>query len=215
VHLVDTDGKGVDSATPTSLIVAGKEYPLDILVLSTGYVTPAIGGGSPAVRTGITIHGRGGKSLDDKWQTHGAATLHGVCSNGFPNLFFAPLSQAAQAANNVFTLDVAAEHIAHIIKQAEAKAGKGAVIEVSSTAEEAWSMQIMQGAGWFATVMGCTPGYITSEGEALKQPEDPREMAKKARSGGWSQGMASYLKMLEAYRADGEIQGVEVSAKAA
>jgi hypothetical protein len=215
VYLVDTDGKGVDSATSTGLVFAGKEYPLDIIILSTGYVTPSIGGGSPAVRTGISIYGRGGKSLDDKWQNHGAATLHGVCSNGFPNLFFAPLSQSAQAANNVFTLDVGAEHIVHIIAQAEAKAGEAAIVEVSSAAEEAWSMQIMQAAGWFATVMGCTPGYITSEGEALRQPEDPMEMAKKARGGNWSQGMASFLKVLQAYRADGSIQGIEVAARAA
>ncbi|KAK4119165.1 pyridine nucleotide-disulfide oxidoreductase-like protein [Parathielavia appendiculata] len=216
VHLVDTDGKGVDSATSAGLVVAGKEYPLDVLILSTGYVTPAIGGGSPAVRTGISIYGRGGQSLDDKWQNQGAATLHGVCTNGFPNLFFAPLSQSAQAANNVFTLDIGAEHIAHIIAQAEARAEpSGAVIEVSSEAEEGWSLQIMQHAGWFASVMGCTPGYITSEGEALRQSQDPMEMAKKARSGNWSKGMAAFLKVLQDYRADGSLRGIEVTSRAA
>ncbi|AEO63111.1 uncharacterized protein THITE_2040621 [Thermothielavioides terrestris NRRL 8126] len=219
VHLVDTDGKGVESATQSGLVVAGKEYPLDILVLSTGYVTPSIGGGSPAARTGIEVYGRGGKSLDDKWQQHGAATLHGVCSNGFPNLFFAPLSQAGQAANNVFTLDVGAEHVVHIIEKAEARAraeaglgggGGGAVVEVTSAAEEAWSLEIMKRAAWFTSVMGCTPGYITSEGEALRQPQDQAERAKKARAGPWTQGMASFLKVLQEYRADGSLQGFEV-----
>lgn len=178
-------------------------------------MTPSIGGGSPAVRTGIEIYGRGGKSLDDKWQNHGAATLHGVCSNGFPNLFFAPLSQSAQAANNVFTLDIGAEHITHIIEQAEARVGGDAIVEVSSEAEEAWSLEIMKRAGWFATVMGCTPGYITSEGEAMRQSADPMEMAKKARGGNWTQGMASFAKLLEEYRAEGSLQGIEVAKVAA
>ena len=210
VHLVDTDGKGVESATADGFVVAGQKYPLDVIVLSTGYVTPSIGGGSPAVRTGIEIYGRGGKSLDDKWQNHGAATLHGMCSNGFPNLFFTPLSQSAQAANNVFTLDVGAEHIVHIIEKAEARVGGGAIAEVSSEAEEAWSLEIMRRAGWFATVMGCTPGYITSEGEAMRQSGDMMGMAKKARGGNWTHGMASFAKILEEYRADGSLQGIEV-----
>ncbi|KAL2146643.1 hypothetical protein VTI28DRAFT_3142 [Corynascus sepedonium] len=213
VHLVDTDGKGVDSANSSGLVVAGKEYPLDILVLSTGYVTPSIGGGSPAVRTGVEIYGRGGKSLDDKWQTQGASTLHGVCSNGFPNLFFTPLSQSSQASNNAFTLDVGIEHIAHIIEKAEARVGGDALVEVTSEAEEAWALQVMQHASWFASVMGCTPGYITSEGEALQRSADPMEMAKKARGSNLSQGMAAFLKLLQEYRAEGSLKGFEVSSR--
>ncbi|KAK4139804.1 pyridine nucleotide-disulfide oxidoreductase [Dichotomopilus funicola] len=215
VHLVDTDGKGIDSATSGGLVFAGKEYPLDILILSTGYVTPSIGGGSPAVRTGIDIFGRNGRSMDEKWQNHGASTLHGVSSNGFPNLFFAPLSQSAQASNNAFTLDVGTEHIVHVIEKAEARTGGNAIVEVTSEAEEAWALEIMRRAGWFATVMGCTPGYVTSEGEALKVSQDPVEMARKARSSNWSEGMASFLKLLEEYRADGSIKGFEVVSRAA
>jgi hypothetical protein len=215
VHLVDTDGKGVDSATANGLVVAGKEYPLDILILSTGYVTPSIGGGSPAVRTGIDVYGRGGRSLDEKWKSQGASTLHGASSNGFPNLFFAPLSQSSHSANNVFTLDVGSQHAVHIIEQAEAKAGGSAIIEVTSEAEEAWALEIMKRAPWFASVMVCTPGYITAEGEALKQPEDPMEMAKNARAGNWTQGIVTFIEALEEYRADGQLKGIDVVPRAA
>lgn len=217
VHLVDTAGKGVDSATETGLVVAGKEYPIDILILSTGYVTPAIGNGSPAVRTGIEIRGREGRSLDDKWQNHGAATLHGVCSNGFPNLFFAPLAQAGQAVNNVFTLDVGAEHAVHIIAKAADRVPSGAraIVEVTSEAEEAWSLEIMKRAAWFASVTGCTPGYITSEGEASRMVQDPAAMMKRSRVSPWGEGMASFLSVLQAYRADGSLKGIEVASAVA
>ncbi|KAL2268942.1 hypothetical protein VTJ83DRAFT_3788 [Remersonia thermophila] len=221
VHLVDTDGKGVDNANQSGLVVAGKEYPLDILILGTGYVTPAVGGGSPAARAGIEIYGRGGKSLDDKWRNnHGAATLHGICTNGFPNLFFMPLAQSGQAVNNVFTLDVGAEHIVHFVACAEARAGQGAVIEVTSPAEEAWTFEIVKQAAWHSSMAGCTPGYLSNEGEFLrhqqqqaKQAQDPAAQFRQARHGTWTRGIASYLKVLQGYRDEGSLQGVEVTAR--
>jgi cation diffusion facilitator CzcD-associated flavoprotein CzcO len=75
VHLVDTDGRGVDSATAQGLVVGGKEYPLDVLILSTGYRSPAIGAGDPAAKIGIDIVGRGGRSLTEKWTAQGPTTL--------------------------------------------------------------------------------------------------------------------------------------------
>jgi cation diffusion facilitator CzcD-associated flavoprotein CzcO len=215
VHLVDTDGKGVDSATPTGLVVAGKEYPLDVLVLSTGYVTPSIGSGNPATRAGMQIYGRGGRSLDDKWQNHGAATLHGVCTNGFPNLFFSPVAQSGQAVNNVFSIGAGSEHAVHIIAKAEAKAGAGAIVEVTSEAEEAWTMEILKRAAWFAGVGGCTPGYITAEGEFTRISGDPAEMMKRSRTTPWGEGMESFLNVLRAYRAEGSLNGIEIAARAA
>ncbi|KAK3370467.1 pyridine nucleotide-disulfide oxidoreductase-like protein [Podospora didyma] len=211
VHLVDTDGKGIDAATQNGLVVANTTYPLDILVLSTGFRTPAYKSGSPASRADIAVYGRGGKSLDDKWLGQGAATLHGICTNGFPNLFFTGVAQTGQAANFVYTLDAGGQHIAHIIAAAEKKAGPGAVVEVTSEAEEAWSGQIMQRAAYFASVVGCTPGYITAEGEATKTTQDPLAMMKQARSSTWSEGMESFIKVLEAYRAEGDLKGLEIT----
>jgi len=211
VHLVDTDGKGIDSATKDGLVVAGKEYPIDVLVLSTGYRSPGYGNGSPVARSGVEIHGRQGKSLEDKWQNHGASTLHGVCSNGFPNLFFMGNSQQANTGAFTMVLEVAIEHVAHIVSQAEKRTGgRRAVVEVTSEAEEAWAMEILKGAGWFATVAGCTSGYITNEGEANKGSTDPMEMMKKARSSPWSAGFNDYIRVLEKYQADGKIEGFQV-----
>ena len=216
VHLVDTDGKGISSATEAGLVVDGKEYPLDILILCTGYRTPAIGNGSPAAKTGIAVLGREGRSLDDKWQGHGAATLHGMCSNGYPNLFFANTAQAGAATNFVFVLDVQARHVAHVIAEAEGRTEAGArpLVEVTSAAEEGWSGECMRRAAWFGGVAGCTPGYITSEGETMRGT-DPQEMMKTSRSVPWCEGMSSYVKILEAWREKGGLEGLEVGAVAA
>jgi len=35
--LVDTDGKGIEKITPNGIVANGKEYPLDVIVFSTGF----------------------------------------------------------------------------------------------------------------------------------------------------------------------------------
>jgi hypothetical protein len=52
------------------------EYPLDLIVLSTGLTLS--GAASPAEKAKIIILGRGGKSMQEKWAT-GLATLHEQC----------------------------------------------------------------------------------------------------------------------------------------
>ena len=214
VHLVDTNGKGVSSATGSGLIVDGKEYPVDILILATGYRTPADGAGSPAIRTGIKVLGRNGRSFDEKWENQGATTLHGVVSNGFPNLFFAGPTQSSSAANFVMALDMITSHVAFIIGEAERRVGEGkqAVIEPSVEAEEMHSGEIMRRAAWFGALSPCTPGYLTSEGEFTAGSKDPASMMKAARSGGWTEGMESFMAHLQSWRDSGALQGLEIHA---
>lgn len=168
VHLLDTDGKGVSRATECGLVVGDNEYPLDIIIFATGYRAPGYGIGSPAVRTGVEIIGRNGQSLDKKWQTKGAATLHGYATNGFPNLFFSSANQATQTGNNIMMLGIIATHITYIIAQAERRVGPGqrAIIEVTPDAEEAHTAQILKRAPFYSTLAGCTPGYFNSYNEA-------------------------------------------------
>lgn len=211
VHLVDTGGKGLSAATAAGLVVDGKEYPLDVLILCTGFRTPAIGNGSPAARTAIDIFGRQGRSFDEEWQARGAATLHGIYTNGYPNLFLASTSQAGIATNFVLVLDVTSRHVAHIVAEAERRAEPGTrpVLEPSVDAQEDWSMECMRRATWFAGVAGCTPGYITSEGQAMSNT-DPTEVAKQSRGTPWCEGMTSYVQILEKWRADG-MEGIEIT----
>ena len=211
VHLVDTDGKGLSGANSNGLIVDGTEYPLDVLILCTGFRTPAEGNGSPAVRTGVEIRGREGRSLDEKWQGHGVATLHGTTSNGFPNLFFTGNIQGGAAPNYAFFLDVISAHVAQVVAAAESRAERGTrpVIEVTSPAEEAWSMECARRAAWFSGIIGCTPGYITSEGRR-PQSQDPESMLKLSRASPWAEGITSYINTLKRWSADGQLDGLEI-----
>ena len=63
VTLVNTDGKGVDKITETSVWVNGEEYEVDCLIYATGFEV----GTEYARRSGYELHGRDGVSLTQHW----------------------------------------------------------------------------------------------------------------------------------------------------
>jgi cation diffusion facilitator CzcD-associated flavoprotein CzcO len=218
VYLVDTNGKGVDQINERGISVADKMYELDVIIFSTGFRSPAVG--SPAGRANMAVIGRKGRSLEQKW-AEGVGTLHGVISRGFPNFFFPGPSQAAATANQLFTLDQLATHVAYIVTASAGKSGSAMqekadtkytfTIEPSAKAEEEWSMQIMYQAGTFATMAGCTPGYLNLEGE-LDRRSGMEEQMKAARASIWGKGIADYVAVIEGWRRQGDLRGLEVTA---
>ncbi|KAL4733404.1 hypothetical protein BDV11DRAFT_213937 [Aspergillus similis] len=215
VHLVDTDGKGPSCVTETGLVVGEKEYPLDIIIFGTGYQAPTAGSGSPAARTGVNVIGRHGQSLDEKWRTRGAATLHGYATNGFPNLFFSGTSQATITGNNVFMLGFIAQHIAYMIGEAERRVGRGrareqrAIIEVTLDGEKAHTAEILRRAPFYSVLAGCTPGYFNGHGDSFNVT-DPGERARRARGVTWSEGTISFLQYISTWRDEGNLKGLDV-----
>jgi cation diffusion facilitator CzcD-associated flavoprotein CzcO len=204
VHLVDTDGKGIDSLSARGVVASGKEHPVDILIMATGYRSP-----------GIDIIGRNKLSFSAKVAAKGASTLHGCCTHDFPNLFFVGPAQTAATASYSHALDVLCRHVAYIIAEAhkdiEPRSRKRhVVIEPTEVAEEAYAAKILEGAAFYSTLAVCTPNYVTLEGEATR-PAEQAETIKRARSSMWYQGILSFERMLEAWRADRRMEGLEVT----
>lgn len=215
VHLIDTDGRGIDSVTPKGIVANGQEYPVDILILSTGYRSPTTGG-DPGSRMGVEIVGRNGRHMATKWDEEGLSTLHGVFSNGYPNLFFQSAAQAAATANYAHVIEVLSEHIAAIIGEGHRRATdkqSNVVIEAGVAAESIWGMRIAQGAAFFAGFAVCTPGYLNLEGESLQMPppDDQAAMMKKAKAAIWRKGLVDYTREIESWRSDGKLDGVEIT----
>ncbi|KAF4549540.1 Flavin-binding monooxygenase-like protein 15 [Elsinoe fawcettii] len=212
VSLVDTAGRGVDAFTATGIVFDGKEHPFDLVVMSTGFNSPAVG--NPASKAGVKVTGRDGLTMDAKWAA-GVGTLHGVVTRGLPNLFFPGPTQAGASANHVCTLNVITSHVAHIIAEAEKRAGPGGrvVVEPSEEGEMGWTGRIMQQAISYAVLMGCTPSYINSEGEADRE-KSMEEKMKGARSAGWSRGILDYEKVIRAWEGQGKLEGLVVEVKA-
>ncbi|KAF2223009.1 flavin-binding monooxygenase-like family protein, partial [Elsinoe ampelina] len=206
VTLVDTAGRGVERLTPRGIAFDGREHPVDLVIMSTGFNSPAVG--NPASKAGVKITGRDGLTMDAKWAA-GVGTLHGVVTRGLPNCFFPGPAQAGASANHVCTLDVITRHVAHIISKAMERAGEGGkvVIEPSAEGEEGWTGRIMGQAISYAVLMGCTPSYLNSEGEADRE-KSMEEKMKGARAAGWSRGLLDYEKVLGEWEGEGKLEGL-------
>lgn len=227
VHLVDTDGHGVDSLTENGIVVRNSngstEYnDFDLIVFSTGFNLPSRN--SPAARASFPVTGRSGLDMEHKWTVHGAGTLHGVVSRDFPNLFFPGPNQAGAAPNQSYTLNVLSTHVAYIISQTvkkgstapTARNGNGdkqrkVTVEPSEEAEQAWASRIVSMARGMAALAGCTPGYINGEAGREGHTEMSKEtMAKLVRLSNWGLGIANYVEVLEAWRGKGDMEGLVV-----
>lgn len=216
VTLVDTDGKGVDRITENSLFAGGKEYKIDVLILSTGYRSPFLY--SPGGRVNIDIKGRNSTDLDNKWMTS-VTTLHGMMSHDFPNICWPGLSQAGGTPNFIHCMDLSAQHVSEILakarQQTEQNTGSSSpykynfIIEPTEEGEEQWSQDIASMAGVFAATAGCTPSYINAEGEMDREVSQEVQNTR-ARGALWGKGFANFVEVLSEWRLRGVLTGLEI-----
>ncbi|PSN68163.1 FAD/NAD(P)-binding domain-containing protein [Corynespora cassiicola Philippines] len=210
VQLVQTAPEGIESATERGVTVNGVEYPVDLMIFSTGYgLAVSKGTGCPADSSDVEVVGRNGLTMPQKWIERGPATLHGVATRDFPNLFFNSSSQSGAACNVSYVLDITATHTAYIIKSARETAGKEQFsVEPTEQAEERWSMETAQLSTWFVAFPTCTPGYYNNYGTigTKKGPGeiDPKEMIKAARKAPWGLGSQNYASRIEGWRESGK-----------
>jgi cation diffusion facilitator CzcD-associated flavoprotein CzcO/acetyl esterase/lipase len=114
VQLVDIRTSPIQRVTETGLQTADGEYPLDVLILATGF--DAITG--PLLKLGLV--GRGGVTLNEHW-ADGPRTYLGIAVHGFPNLFtIAGPTSAAVFYNLPLAVedhvDLAAAAVEHVIE---------------------------------------------------------------------------------------------------
>ena len=195
VHLIDTDGQGVDRITEKGVVVAGKEYELDCLIYATGFEV----GTSYTRRSGYELYGRGGKSLSDTWES-GVGSLHGMFVRDFPNVFVMGGAQAAFTANYPHQLDEQAMHLGYILSRAF---DEGIVqVEPEEKAQSEWVETIISKAQMREKFLAeCTPGYYNNEGQ----------IAARARQNSfYGGGSMEYFSILKDWREAGDLAGLEV-----
>ncbi len=196
VHLIDTEGRGVDRITETSVWANGEEYKVDCLVYATGFEV----GTSYARRAGYEVTGRDGLTLTGKWKD-GVSTLHGMHVHGFPNLFIFSNSQSGFSVNYPHMLNAQAQHAAWIVSEAMQRQAK--TIEATKPAEDAWVQTIIDSALMRQKFQEeCTPGYYNNEGK-------PSALA--ARNGPYGKGSIAFIKLMEEWRAAGDLEGLALT----
>ena len=203
VTLIDCPA-GFDRITEQGPVVDGQQYQVDCIIYGTGFeaeLTPLFR------RAGHEIVGRGGVTLAEKW-ANGAASLFGMMSRGFPNLFVmpAPGQQAVVTVNYTQLAVLGAEIIGGAVRLLEERGVE--VFDVSAEAEEAWTQKIVDSFVDGSAVMSlCTPSRINNEGH----PE-----AMNPRNGNYGRGMGDwfgYRELLEQWLEAGKFEGLELEVR--
>ncbi len=187
VTLVETAGKGVERITAKGVVVDGKEYPVDCLVYATGFDFMT----EYSKEAGVEVIGPGGQPLDKHWD-HGARTMFGLQTHGFPNFFLMSLIQSGVSVNYVHIADEQTKHMAYIISECLKRGIE--TIQPTQEAEDAWVEEVVSSGGdRRAFIESCTPSVFNAEGKRERSVELNDLYAK---------GPMVYIKMLEDWRAD-------------
>ncbi|NEB77228.1 NAD(P)/FAD-dependent oxidoreductase [Streptomyces sp. SID14478] len=201
VTLVDTaDSHGIERMTERGVVVGGVEYRLDCLIFATGFSV-----GVSGITSGtLPVTGRDGVRLTQERARRGPRSLHGFTASGFPNLLQMGSLQNASSVNYSHILDEQAVHVAALVAGAQEK---GAVVEPTVEAEDAWTEVCRQGAPdheWFHAE--CTPGYYNAEGRG--RPNGPTA---------YPHGAVVFHELLRRWRAQNLVEvlrdGPDVSAR--
>jgi cation diffusion facilitator CzcD-associated flavoprotein CzcO len=194
VHLIDTDGRGVERVTRDGVVVGGTEYPVDCIIYASGFEV----GTSPTRRTGFDVTGRDGVRLSAYW-ADGMRTMHGIHMRGFPNAFVVQLSQGANFVANVpHNLSDSAKTVAAVVSHATA--GGFGLVEVTQEAQDAWMDLMIANPIMRRFLSTCTPGYYNNEGG---------ELSAHSLFGGYVHGASAFFRYIEEWRTSGGFAGLE------
>ena len=196
VTLVDTQGAGVERITENGIVANGQHFEVDAIVFATGF---EVGTGYTR-RAGYDLVGRSGETLSQKW-ANGMRTLHGMMTNGFPNLLIFGPPQSGQTANYTHSLGEQARHATFLISQAHSR--KVRTMEPTVAEEDAWVQTIIEGQRRNQEFLAsCTPGYYNNEGK----PE-----ARGVQNSPYGQGPIPYFKMLAQWRESDQFSGLQLT----
>jgi cation diffusion facilitator CzcD-associated flavoprotein CzcO len=197
VHLIDTDGKGVERIDETGLWAGGEHYELDCIIYASGFEV----GTDYTRRAGFDLAGRDGELLSEHW-ADGMTSLHGIHVHGFPNVFIVGPAQGANLISNVpHNLTDAAITIATIVSHAESIGADE--VEVTAEAEAAWVERLENGGRQFGNQPDCTPGYYNNEGQ---------DAGRRLRLGwlGFPEGPVAYFSYIDEWRRNGRFDGLRI-----
>ncbi|KIK61062.1 hypothetical protein GYMLUDRAFT_166723 [Collybiopsis luxurians FD-317 M1] len=131
VELVDLMDNPIERITESGVLTKdGREHPVDVLVMATGF--DSVTGGI----TAVDIKGKNGVTIREEWST-GTHTFLGVASSNFPNLFFINGPQAPTALSNGPTsAEIQGDWLTDLMRYAQKNQIE--YIEACPQAEEGW-----------------------------------------------------------------------------
>ena len=123
--------------------------------------------------------------------------------HGFPNCFMMSIAQSGFTVNFPYMINEQAKHIAYIVERALAKDIRS--LEVAEEAEALWVETVLQLSDRTAEFgENCTPGYYNNEGK-------PGRIGRQ--NGFYFGGPTEFVEILEKWRADGKMTGLELRSR--
>jgi cyclohexanone monooxygenase len=164
VTLVHTDGRGPDRISEHAVWFDGKAYEVDCLIYATGFESFSK---TPSQAGRYSVIGKDGLTLDEKWGGDDFASVHGICTVGFPNLYV--IGSSRQSATSFNIPHRARRQATHAVAMIEKVISSGfRSMEVTPEAELAWA-EVLEVVGrnakdTAAAMRECTPSYYNNEG---------------------------------------------------
>ena len=157
VHLVDTAPVGVQKINERGIVHEGTQYDLDVIIYATGFQWMA-------TSTFNMIKGRGGRTLNEKWQAEGTKTFLGLHSEGFPNLFIVSGPQGGGGSFN-FT-DAIDQHADYVLWMLETLREQGMdIVDIKKEPEEQYAAHCKEADIATSPLRDCIT-YYNGHGEA-------------------------------------------------
>lgn len=195
VHLVDTEGKGVERITENGVVAGGREYKVDCIIFSTGYEFAT----DYTHRCGFDVVGVDGEHISEHWK-NGMRTQFGICSHGFPNYFIIHWQQAGFSLNFAHTITEQAGHIAHILNRCLKE--HIVRLELTQEGEDDWVNELVATTKFNRHFLeSCTPGIFNNEGKLDKAA---------ILNFTYGPGPMAYYKKLAEWRESGDMPGFDI-----
>ena len=191
----------MDQVTEQGPVVDGRQYDVDLIIYGTGF-EPEL---TPLHRPrGHDIVGRSGVTLAEKWAP-GAASLFGMMSRGFPNLFVmpAPAQQSVVTVNYTQLAQLGAEFVGPAVGLLEARGVQA--FDVSAEAEDALDAEDR------GLVRGRQLGDGRLHPSRINQEGNPGSL--NPRNGNYGRGLGDYFKyreVLEQWLEQGDFEGLDL-----
>ncbi|GIX30133.1 MAG: monooxygenase [Porticoccaceae bacterium] len=202
VKLIDVSHTlGLERMTERGFVQDGVEYEVDCMIFASGFEVTS----SLRRRWGIPrFVGRRGVSIYDHW-ADGPLTLHGIMTRHFPNMFFTGYIQGGLNTTTTLQFEEQVRHAAYIIGETLRRGG--VVVEPTQEAQDAYVRHFREvEVDMTEFNETCPPSYFTNEGE---------KNAKWALFRGYGPGWDAFVELLERWRSDGRMEGLEVEGQAA
>ena len=194
VHLVDTQGKGVERITANAVVANGEAFEVDCVIFATGFEV----GTAFTHRAGYDVIGTDGRTLSGTW-AEGMQSLHGMFVHGFPNLLVTSNAQSGFTTNFPHAMDERARHMAYVLDCLRQEGAQR--LEATAAAQAEWVEQMLGAArSNEAFQASCTPGYYNNEGQPSRRS---------GQDGPYGRGPVRFFRILDAWREAGDLVGLE------